>query len=113
MTNHTRIERNMGRVEFTAALKKIQKLLEAGYDRKKIHNILSDKGFLTMSYGTFCAQMKKFKDRLGAALPLGSGRYAESSREVPPKKSAAAIPARPSKDEPFSLIRNPSLKDLV
>jgi hypothetical protein len=110
----TRIGRNIGRIEFAAAFKKIQKLLEAGYDRKKIHSQLAEKGLVTMSYGTFCAQMKKFKARLG--FPFEVGQHAEAACEAPPQTAKPAptpISTRAVKDEPFTLNRNPNANDLI
>jgi hypothetical protein len=86
----------MGRVELLAALDRVQKLLKAGYDRRKIHSLLLEEEILTMSYPTFCFQLNKL---------------AVTAKEPAPVTSAHS--ARAGKDEPFSITRNPNLRDLV
>lgn len=88
MTEHMQhLNRNAGQPEFLAALKKIEALFEAGFDRKSAHGILKEKGILTMSYATFCRQFTRHKNKIAAPKTLGSGLAAESDRTRPLKDS--------------------------
>ena len=81
MTEHsTRLDRNAGRPEFLAALKKMEALFEAGFDRKTVHGLLRDKGILTMSYPTFCRQLTRHKGQMATPKTLGFGVVAKSAR---------------------------------
>ena len=93
-----RIGRNMGRIELLAVLGKVNSLFEAGYDRKKIHCRLREEGAITMSYPTFCYQLKQH---------LSGGSLNPAQR---PKTSG------PPKNNPsgtFSINRNPKFEDFV
>ena len=106
--------RNVGRVEFIAAQKKIQALYEAGYDRKKIHAKLVEEGLITMSYATFCVQFKKcYAGELVPNRPT-SGARSEQSRQNFPKPGQTASSGQPkgriAKTEPFSIDKSKSLR---
>jgi hypothetical protein len=115
-----RIERNMGRVELYAALEAVRTLQEAGYDYKKIHARLLEYGQITMSYSTFCLQMKKLDERQGfkAALPASpaprsslSPRQQAEERTSSPKAPGGVV--RQGRDVPFNVNKSPDLKDFV
>jgi hypothetical protein len=107
--------RNRGKPEFIAARKKINTLLEAGYDRKYIHAKLKKEGTLTMSYSTFCVHFNKFKEerepaRIGGRQPgslLNGGPC-----KLKPKTEGAPV-GRPAKPEPFSIVRSRPVEDLM
>jgi hypothetical protein len=86
-----RIERNMGRVELYAALEAVRTLQEAGYDFKKIHARLLEYGQITMSYSTFCFQMKKLVEKQGLpnVAPPASLPLREPIKECPAPESGA------------------------
>ena len=97
-TNRT--ARNMGRVQFRAAGNRIQELMEAGYDFKSIHRMLTDEGKLTICYSTFCDYMAK-------------ARPSENSPGKPPPKGGPIGRAGPSKSEPFYIDRSRSAEELM
>lgn len=98
MVESKRIGRNIGRIELLAVMTTVKGLLEAGYDRKKIHCRLMEENSLTMSYPTFCYQLKQL---LGA--PPVSGRIRCRS----PKHPACQ---RSISQTIFLLIATPNLK---
>ena len=107
--------RNRGKPEFIAARKKINTLLEAGYDRKYIHTKLKKEGVLTMSYSTFCVHFNKFKEewvpaRKGGRQP-GSPLSGGPCRLMP--KTDGALAGRPANPEPFSIDRSRPVEDLM
>jgi hypothetical protein len=99
MPSVKRLARNLGRVELLAVRTKVQELLNAGYDRLKIHSRLREEGAITMSYATFCFQLNKLHS-------------AETAAAKPVPASSPKI-ARADKSEPFSIVRNPDIRDLV
>jgi len=101
MTENKRIGRNIGRIELLAVQNKVKALLEAGYDHKKIHSRLIDEGGISMSYQTFCYQLKK----------LLSGAPVSPPSQAPLAKPTS--PAKAEKSEPFRINRNPKLEDFV
>lgn len=111
-----RLGRNAGRIEFIAAQKQIQSLIEAGFDRKKIHAVLAEKGQITMSYATFCYQYKKFNATAPEPARLGGGFRVESRQKAPAPgfSGRVNVPAgRIAKTEPFSVDKSKTLEDLV
>ena len=114
--NISRIGRNVGRIEFKAVLKKIQGLLDAGYDRKKIHAKLMEDGQITMSYSTFCNHMANLQDGTLKASSQGSGLLSESPRirslkNQPPATNSPRGHA--AKTDPFKIDKNKTLEDLA
>jgi len=101
MSESKRIGRNVGRIELLAVMSKVKELLEAGYDRKKIHGRLVAENCLTMSYPTFCYQLKQIL----SASPV-SGSH-------PIQKPKASGLAAVDKSDQFSIDRHPKLEDLV
>ena len=99
MPSANRLARNLGRIELMAVRAKVQELLNAGYDRRKIHSRLREEGVITMSYATFCFQLSKL-----------ASAEASATR---PSPAAAPRTARVDKAEPFSINRNPDARDLV
>jgi hypothetical protein len=99
MPTAQRLARNLGRVELLAVRAKVQELLNAGYDRRKIHSRLREEGAITMSYATFCFQLNKLQSVEAAA-----------AKPAPP---ASPKIARADKTEPFSINRKPDIRDLV
>jgi hypothetical protein len=114
--NISRIGRNVGRIEFLAAMKKIKAMLEAGYDRKKIHAKLTEDGHTTMSYSTFCSHMTKLPEEGGQACSLGTSPFNSSSRTKPLKNQpeATSVPrGYATKTDPFKIDKNKTLEDLA
>ena len=109
--------RNAGRIEFIAVRDKVQALLEAGYDRKKTHAKLVEEGLITMSYSTFCNQLKKAI--AAAPVPNLSPAAPKSGPSLPktlPGHAAASAKTpigRIAKTEPFSIDRSKTLEDLA
>ncbi len=101
MSEHKRIGRNMGRIELLAVRDTVMAMLEAGYDRKKIHSRLKEEGRVTMSYPTFCYQ---FKQRFAgnAANP--------ASAQNPAKRPEAPGTMKANKSEHFSVDSKPTLE---
>jgi hypothetical protein len=99
MPQANRLARNQGRIELLAVRAKVQELFNAGYDRRKIHTRLREEGVITMSYATFCFQLGKL-----------SSAEAAAARPAP---AAGPRIARAEKSEPFSIIRNPDIRDLA
>ena len=56
-----------GRKEFSKALKRIYKMLEAGKSRKDIHTYLVEAGRMSVSYARFCVLLTE--DQASAAPP--------------------------------------------
>jgi hypothetical protein len=112
-----RLGRNVGRIEFIAVSNKVQALLDAGYDRKKTHAKLVEEGLVTMSYSTFCNQLKKAV----AAIPQPSqsptglkiGQHRPKPLATGQSASINAPIGRAAKTEPFSIDRSKTLEDLV
>ena len=102
MSENKRIGRNMGRIELLAVQDKVKTMLEAGYDRKKIYYRLIEEGRVTMSYPTFCYQLKQLLNREAPAGPQNSDRRPQTS-----------VPSKTNRSEPFSINRNPKLENLV
>ncbi|MDL2259543.1 TraK family protein [Deltaproteobacteria bacterium OttesenSCG-928-K17] len=102
MTEKKRIGRNIGRIELRAVQDKVQSLLEAGYDRKKIYDRLVEEGCVTMSYPTFCYQLKQLVGSASAAASPG-----QNQRPKP------AVSPKVDPTEPFSINRNPKAEDLI
>jgi hypothetical protein len=102
MPGNKRIGRNIGRIELLAVQGKVNALLEAGYDRKKIHCRLVEERSITMSYPTFCYQLKQL---------LSSGASPGSLNSARRPQTSGARKNNPS--EPFSIDRNPKLEDFV
>jgi hypothetical protein len=101
MSERKRIGRNMGRIELLAVRDTVSALLEAGYDRKKIHSRLVEEGSVTMSYPTFCYQFKQqFRSSNTPAAAPSPARRAGSSGLTKADKS-----------ETFSIPRKPKLED--
>ena len=100
MTENKRIGRNIGRIELLALLGEVKAMLESGYDRKKIYNRLQAENRLTMSYPTFCYQLKQLSGQAVVTLPPSQAQKLKSSG--PPKVTES---------EPFSINRNPKLED--
>lgn len=114
--NISRIGRNVGCIEFLAAMKKIRAMLEAGYDRKKIHAKLTEDGHVTMSYSTFCSHMAKLPDEGGNSRSLGGSPFNGSSRTKLLKNQPAAQSAprgHAAKTDPFKIDKNKTLEDLA
>ena len=102
MPGNKRIGRNIGRIELLAVQDRVKSLLEAGYDRKKIHIRLLEEGCVTMSYPTFCYQLKQyFSNTNPTALPQPAQRPKHPN---PPK-------ADPS--EAFTINPRPKAEDLI
>ncbi len=101
MSEHKRIGRNMGRVELLAVRDTVKAMLEAGYDRKKIHCRLREEGRVSMSYPTFCYQFKQ--QFAGAATPASDHNQARRP-ETPGMMKAG-------KSEPFSVNSKPNLEN--
>ena len=102
MSATKRIGRNMGRIELLAVRDKVNSLLEAGYDRKKIHDRLLEEGSVTMSYPTFCYQLKQLL----------------SNTIVPVSPQPAQRPKNPNipkadSSESFSINPRPKAEDLI
>ena len=95
-----RIGRNMGRIELLAVMSQVNSLLEAGYDRKKIHCRLMEEGGITMSYSTFCYQLKKHLSASAGSLNPAQG----AKTSGPPKNN---------QPRPFTVNRNPKFEDFV
>lgn len=94
----SRLNRNAARPEFLAALKKIEPLIKAGHDRKTVHGRLAEKGFITMSYATFCRHLKEHQERPATpAPPVSSHAAAESPRPRLVKKRGEAPIESPSR----------------
>ncbi len=75
MPQKPRLPRNMGRVEFIACFETIDAMRRQGFDNKKIHAALAEKGRLTMSYTTFCYHMaRRAKAELAQENHQDSGR---------------------------------------
>jgi len=107
-----RTARNLGRVQFRAARKKIQEMLEAGYDFKTIHRTLSDEGRLTICYSVFCDYLAK--ERYGVNYPeIPLPRPATFTGGSPTRGPGLSLPSRPEKFEPFSLDKTKTLADLA
>jgi len=102
VSEHKRIGRNIGRIEFLSVQGQVNTLLEAGYDRKKIHCRLVEERAITMSYPTFCYQLKQL---------LNKGASASSQNTAQSLKVSA--PSRINKSEPFTIDRNPKLENFV
>jgi hypothetical protein len=102
VSEHKRIGRNIGRIELLAVQGKVKTLLEAGYDRKKIHCRLVEEESVTMSYPTFCYQLKQLLNGGASAGPPNAARQ--------PKTSA---PSKINQSEPFIINRNPKLEDFA
>jgi hypothetical protein len=90
----------LGRVQFKAAWKRIQELLEAGYDFKSIHRMLTDERKLTICYSAFCDYLAKVKRD-------------ENSFGKPQSKGSPIGRACPSKPEPFSIDRSRPAEELM
>jgi hypothetical protein len=116
-----RIERNMGRVELYAVLEDVKALQDAGYDYKKIHAQLAESGQVTMSYSTFCFQLKKLAEKQGlpqAALPASPASRSSLSLGEPIKERTSSPKApggvvRQGRDVPFNVNKSPDLNDFI
>lgn len=102
MPGNKRIGRNIGRIELRAIQDKVKSLLDAGYDRKTIHDRLVEEGNVTMSYPTFCYQLKRL---------LSQPEPAASPNPVQRPKNTAPSKADPS--EPFTVNTRPRAEDLI
>lgn len=102
MPENKRVGRNIGRIELLAVQDKVKTMLEAGYDRKKIHDRLLTEGSITMSYPTFCYQLKQL---------ISNSTSAASPNPAQWPKTVGKPKTDPS--EPFSINRNPKLEDFV
>ena len=102
MAENKRIGRNIGRIELRAVQDKVKSLLEAGYDRKKIHDRLLEEGSVTMSYPTFCYQLKQLVSNTAPAV---------SANQVQRPKPLSSPKADPS--EPFTVNTRPKAEDLI
>ncbi len=96
MSEHKRIGRNMGRVELLAVRNTVTAMLEAGYDRKKIHSRLKEEGRVTMSYPTFCYQFKQ--------------QFASGGNPAPAQNPASPYLMKANKSEHFSIDSKPTLE---
>ncbi len=101
MSEHKRIGRNMGRIELLAVRDTVNAMLEAGYDRKKIHSRLKEEGRVTMSYPTFCYQFKH--QFTGNAATPASGQNQARRPDTPGTMKAG-------KSEHFSVDSKPTLE---
>ena len=102
MAENKRIGRNVGRIELLAVQDKVKSLLEAGYDRKKIHDRLLAEGRVTMSYPTFCYQLKQhLSNTVPTVSPISFQRPKNPS---PPKVDPS---------EPFTINPRPKAEDLL
>ena len=109
----SRIGRNVGRIEFLASLKKIKAMLDAGYDRKKIHMKLTEEGHVTMSYSTFCSHMAKLQGKPGSlgSTPFGNSPGTKTLKNQPAANGAPRGHA--AKTDPFKIDKNKTLEDLA
>jgi hypothetical protein len=103
MPENKRIGRNMGRIELLSVRDKVKSLLEAGYDRKKIHDRLIAEGNVTMSYPTFCYQLKQlFSQTAPAASPN------------PVQRPQTHSPSKADPSTPFTVVNTrPKVEDLI
>lgn len=91
-----RIPRNQGRIEFLCCYEYIENMLNKGYDKRKIHQILVDDGKFTMSYSTFCYQYSK-KNQQSSIL----------------KNEYKEIQSRKAKCDGFSNPKDIDVKELI
>jgi hypothetical protein len=117
-----RTARNLGRVQFKAAWKKIQGLLEEGYDFKTIHRMLTDEGKLTICYSAFCdylAKVRPSENYLGQMPPKMATLPGETQTRRADKGPPSNPPGVPtnrawaSKSEPFSIDRSRPAEELM
>jgi hypothetical protein len=101
MPGNKRIGRNMGRIELLAVLDTVKTMLDAGYDRKKIHSRLMEEGSVTMSYPTFCYQCKQ--QFMTGGAPAAAPK--------PARRPAISNPVKADKSEAFTMNRNPKIED--
>ena len=114
MTAHIkRTARNQGRVQFMAARKMIKELLEAGYDYKSIHAVLTDHGQMTICYSAFCAYLTKADQGNLEKPPVRTADLKAGRRPVKGGGPDGGNLFKSDKYEPFSLDRTKSLNDLA
>jgi len=102
MIDKKRIGRNIGRIELLAVMTTVKSMMESGYDRKKIHDRLITEGRVSMSYQTFCYQLKQFP---GHTDPAASVNLIQRPKNTGPPK------ADPS--EPFTINSRPKAEELI
>ena len=103
-----RIARNQGTVEFLANLGEIQTMLEQGYNKRNVHGKLLEKGRITMSYYTFCANYTAYnKKKKNLAKPVESPVTLPAAK--PPPSSGPRIIN--TAKEPFPDPRKMSVED--
>ena len=101
MQKNKRIGRNIGRIELLTVRKKVETMLTAGYDRKKIHDQLLEEGSVSMSYQTFCYQLKRLAD----IIPATSADAAQRLKHTGQTKT--------DQSESFVRERNPKRENLI
>jgi len=98
MTRPKRIARNMGRVEFIACRETIDAMRRQGFDNKKIHAALAEKGRVTMAYATFCYHMTRFA-KAEAEMEERQSRYASTAKPGEAGRHGFHIDKTPSHGE--------------
>lgn len=93
-----RIARNMGRIEFIACFPLIDELRRQGFDNRKIHGSLTEKGMITMAYSTLCYHMARF--------------FKEESATAAPKQFPTASVVS-SQRRAFSVNKTPSSNEMI
>jgi len=101
-----RIPRNMGRIEFIACRDTIDALYEQGYDYKKIHAALVQKGKITMSYATFCYHMSRFLKALRE-------RHEREGTQPTSAYAPASFRQNASRQQSFSVNKTPSSGEMI
>jgi len=107
MPEKKRIGRNIGRIELLAVRDKVKSMLDAGYDRKKIHDRLMEDGSITMSYPTFCYQLKQLP---GFAVPAAASNAGLSN---PIQRTKNPGPPKADPSEPFTINSRPKAEALI
>ena len=102
MPGNKRIGRNVGRIELMAVQDQVKSLLHAGYDRKKIHDRLIEEGSVTMSYPTFCYQLKQL-----------SSHTALAASPNPVQRPHTPSPSKADPSTPFTINTRPKAEDLI
>ena len=75
-----RIARNQGRIEFISCKEIINELIDKGYDKRKIHKLLSEENKITMSYATFCYQNSHYKEKNKDSSPKNLHKFISSEK---------------------------------
>lgn len=104
MDAHKRqIARNAAKVEFIANAEEVMSMLDKGFNNFNIYKALSDKGRITMSYRSFCRNLRQLK------YPNAVKRRKRTAVSTPVSSPVRVAP----KKEGFGQLEDVDVKSLI